>query len=379
LATDVATGLATGLGTRVATEPPAGPRVPIENLFYLLCYATNRLDVRERVPVEALVGASPTELLATLLAAMTHRLRLRGLPRAYRTHGVDTRAPRGRLAVGETVGRALLLQGRVHCEVSELTPDVPLNRALKAGLRVLTADPRVRDLTRARLRRHLVALGEVTLAPLTEGLLAQASAGRLEPLHRSVLGLLELVLLGLPRHADDGRASAPDYFGSPQKMGHLFEDFVRQFLRREQEALAVSQRHIPWAAATDRQGALGGLTEIDRALLPQMRSDVTLVGGGRRVLIECKYSQRTLQSNQGGAPKLRSAHLYQLGTYLQHLRETPGPPPLGVLLYAQVERPLDVRLRLGGQRLWIQSIDLNQPWEGVHRDMLGLAESWATA
>lgn len=352
----------------MATELPAGPQVPVANLYYLLCYALNRLRLQEQVSVTALeADATPSDLLAAMLAAETLRLRLRGVPRAYRTVGEDTRAPRGRIAMGATLGRALLPQGRMHCEVSELTADVPFNRALKAGLRALAADPRVDPARRRGLRRHLVAFAEVGSVALAPQALGAASQGRLEPLHRSLLALLELVRLGLPRANDAGAASLPDCFGSPQAMGLLFEDFVRAFWMREQETFKVSKRRVPWTV----EG-----TESDRALLPMMESDVFLAARDRRVLVECKYSNHTLTARPGHAAKLRSAHLYQLGAYLSHLRRTPGPPLKGVLLYAQVERPLALRYRLDGCEVEVHSLDLAQPWSGIDRDLREMIAGW---
>jgi len=230
------------------------PAVPIANLFYAL----NRLSLREQVPVSALGGASPSELLAAALLSEALRLHLRGVPRAYRLRGEDTGSPRGRLVVGETVGRALLARGRVHCEISELTTDIPFNRAVKAGLRALAADERVSAPRRRALRRRAVGFGEVSDVRLTRGALREATQGRAEPLHRSLLALLELVLLGLPRRDPDGRGRLPDFAGS---------------------------------------------------------------------------------------------------------------------LYAQVERPLDLRCTINGIPLRVQTLDLNRPWPAIHASLLGLVSS----
>jgi 5-methylcytosine-specific restriction enzyme subunit McrC len=354
----------------LATDPAprdTGPRVPIANLYYLLCYALNRLELRDEVPVAALQGATPSDLLAVVLTAETRRLRLRGVPLAYRVHGEDTRAPRGRIALGETMGRALVPQGRVHCDVSELTADVPFNRALKAGLRALAGHPRVDPARRQGLRRHVVAFGEVADVQLTEATLAAAATGRAEALHRRLLGLLQLVLLGLPERANAGDALLPDFFGNPQAMGRLFEDFFRSFLSHEQTYFDVRKRRVPWEVET---------TMADRALLPAMEGDALLTAPGRRVLVECKFAAHTFSSRQGGAPKLRSEHLYQLGTYLTHLRRSPGPAPLGVLVYAQVERPFNLHYRLDGNDLHVRTIDLAQPWCAVHAALLAMAEEW---
>lgn len=75
--------------------------------------------------------------------------------------------------------------------------------------------------------------------------------------------------------------------------------------------------------------------------------------------------------------RLRSSHLYQLHTYLAHFAG--GLPLTGVLLYAQVDGPLRLDYRLADHRLLVRSLDLGQPWQGIHEDLLGLVEEIAGA
>lgn len=49
--------------------------VPLDNLFYLLCYATNCLSLRDTVDVSALVGQAPMALYAHVLDTCVARLR----------------------------------------------------------------------------------------------------------------------------------------------------------------------------------------------------------------------------------------------------------------------------------------------------------------
>ena len=68
-----------------------------------------------------------------------------------------------------------------------------------------------------------------------------------------------------------------------------------------------------------------------------------------------------------------SGHLYQLLTYLSQLRATPGPVPVGVLLYAGAGELPRLDYRLGGHRLLVRSVDLNRDWPDIHRGLIGLA------
>jgi hypothetical protein len=58
----------------------------------------------------------------------------------------------------------------------------------------------------------------------------------------------------------------------------------------------------------------------DLNALPQMETDVTLRSRERTIIVECKYADSLFQ-NRFFSEKLRSAHLYQLTTYLRNSNE----------------------------------------------------------
>jgi 5-methylcytosine-specific restriction enzyme subunit McrC len=81
-------------------------------------------------------------------------------------------------------------------------------------------------------------------------------------------------------------------------MGLLFEAFVRNFLRREQDFFHV-------AAAKVDIVPLGG---SDPAWLPEMRSDVMLTSPAGRVMIETKYYGTPYQSHHASMAPAEKAH-----------------------------------------------------------------------
>jgi 5-methylcytosine-specific restriction enzyme subunit McrC len=336
-------------------DAPA-PAVPVANLFYLLCYARNRLDARDLIDVASLEGAQPVELLAEMLVAGVRRLRLRGLPRRYRTRTVDTRAPRGRIELTPSITRALLPRGRVQCTVDELSADIAVNRVLKAAMRVLAGRPGVSRPRRRALRSLVVALGQVSDAPLDAAALRAARAATPAGLLDLMLTVCELVHLGgLPT---PGGAGTPflDLGASPQVFGRLFEDFVAGWLRHEQTRFGARKAQVPWDLDDEASGS--------RALLPTMEADVLLTAADRRVVVECKAYARSLDRAYG-VSKVRTSHLYQLLAYVSQLGRDGGPPVSGLLLYARAEADLDLQWWLAGHEIRVRTLDLGRPWTEI--------------
>ena len=86
-------------------------------------------------------------------------------------------------------------------------------------------------------------------------------------------------------------------------------------------------------------------------------------------MIDAKYYKETLLRYREGAPKVRSAHLYQLLSYLRNAQEDNGPETVeGVLLYPAVtDHELRLDFELIGHRVRVWTIDLTQGWRRSNR------------
>src|SRR5262245_45540968 len=108
--------------------------IPIGNLYYLLCYAWNRLDERDFVEVDALPRQDLPTLLAQILINGFKRLLRQGIDRAYIADSRDTQSPKGKIDLAESLKRGLLLRNAVACVVDELSHDVLHNRIIRTTL-----------------------------------------------------------------------------------------------------------------------------------------------------------------------------------------------------------------------------------------------------
>jgi 5-methylcytosine-specific restriction enzyme subunit McrC len=158
------------------------------------------------------------------------------------------------------------------------------------------------------------------------------------------------------------------FTANEQEMGRLFEAFVRNFLRREQEVFGVDAPKVPWD--------LDPLDSSDPSWLPEMRTDVVLTSSHSRFVIEAKYYATPYQSRYG-SKKLISGHLYPLLTYLSQLDALGVSVPTGVLLYAGIGPGQHLRYRLGAHTILVRSLDLNREWRDIHVDLLRIVDELA--
>lgn len=340
--------------------------VPIRNVYWLLLYAWNHLGAGEETSLSADEPRDLHELFAQVLAETVARLRARGLDRGYAGVEETLAGVRGRIEVGATLKRGLLGSGRTHCRFDELRHDVLHNRILKSTLQSLLSlglDASVAAGVRRQVRA-LDAVGDMRLS--------RSDFGRVQ-LHRNnrvydfALRICRLVHENLIVDPASGAARFRDFRADQRKMGALFEAFIYRFYAREMPRFRVSRPKVRWNVAAASEAAL--------RMLPEMRTDVVLRSPGRRIIVETKFYAEPFSGRYGGT-KLRSGHLYQLLAYLEHRTATsPGGPPYeGMLLYPVVDREFAYDYVLGGHRVMVRSVNLDQPWLSIHRDLLGLVD-----
>ncbi len=351
-------------------HPPVPRPIPIRNLYYMFLYAWDHFREGQALEVAATEGPEVLDLFAEVLIRGVRRLLRRGLDRGYLEAREETPAPRGRIVITETLKRASLVHGRAVCAYDELSTDVPHNRVLKATLRALAgAEGLDADLAHELLllQRRLAGVSDL---PLSHGLFRAVQLSRNNRHYDLLLRVCALALEGLLPGEGGRRTRFADVLEDEVRMSAVFEAFVRNFYRAEQDGFDVSADHLAWdAVCPDPRHA---------EFLPVMRTDLVLRSrsAGRIVVVDAKFWRQTLVGHHwGGAEKVRPAHLYQLLAYLRAIAPLPGggPAPEGVLLYPRVGGD-DLRLEfvIDGHRVRVWTIDLDRDWAAIHDDLLSL-------
>jgi len=342
--------------------------IPIQNLYYLLCYAWNRLpEQADLLAMEATPFHRPLELLAHVLLTGVRRLLRQGLPVAYTERTEELTELRGRLLLAPTLARHLLPQGRAICAYDELGPDTAPNQLLLGTLQQLA-----RSRTLPAFLRHELKLTIRRFPPQVQPLPLSATSlravRRLRPvgLAAFLLNVCELVYhSALPEPQVTGRRRFRDFRRDERLMAQLFEQFVRNFYRLEQRRFRVSSETIQWQAEANSAEAL--------ALLPSMITDTSLEAPDRKIILDTKYYAAALRTRYN-QQKLISPHLYQLYAYLQNQPALPSQQLEGILLYPAAAQAVDIRYTLGGHPVRVVTVDLMQPWQGIAADLLALVE-----
>lgn len=341
-------------------------KIPIANVYYLLCYAWGHVEESDIVRVDEVGELERVQdLLGKVLAEGTFRLIRRGIDRGYREAREDIAGVRGKILVGETAKRALRSRSRVACTFEEISHDVLHNRILRSTLKSLLRIPDLDSDVATSVRDAYARLEGISTVVLSRRLFERVQLDRNRRHYRFLLSVCRLIHEQLLPDEASGEARFVDF--NEEQMEYLYERFIIEFYRLEQDDYRVnsSGRSIRWA--------YDGTNEYQRRKIPRMEADGILDSPNRRIIMDAKFYRQAL-STRFGTSKLRSEHLYQLLAYLRNREATAyaGPRQEGVLLYPTVDETVRADVCLEGFQVSARNIDLGQPWQNIHADMLAL-------
>jgi len=339
--------------------------IPIRNIYFLLCYAWNRLQEGELVDVSADSSTELADLFARVLLAGVRHLLRRGLEQGYELRSAELTGIRGRPDLLQTARRFLERHGRAACDYDELTVNTLPNQILKATMRVLAGVPGLHNTLRQALRVLHRSLGAIDDRPLGTLPFHRVQLHSNNRYYKFLLHVCELVHRSWLVDEATGFYRFRDLLRDEQLMARVFEDFVFHFYRIERPECNVRHEVIEWQAHSASDPAL--------TFLPQMRTDLSLRNAQQTIIIDTKYYTETLQRYYNST-SIHSAHLYQLFAYLKNMESRGGTDATaeGILLYPAVESTLRLSYEMHGHTLRICTIDLAQGWHEIRQELLQL-------
>jgi len=338
-------------------------KIPIQNIYYLLCYAWDKLAEKDVVDVEALDSTTLADLFASVLINGTHHLLKRGFDRGYMPQHELTGRLRGRICFQETVRRNVAMTGRLPCDYDELSYNVLHNRLLKATMRRLIRVEGLASKNAEQLVQLCRLFSGIDDVELTNRVFGQVQLYRNSQFYDFLLKVCELIHRNLLISEKSGASKFRDFVQDERQMPFLYEEFVRNFYRVNTD-FAVCREDILWRWSA--------IDEAAGSLLPKMQTDISLTSSSGKLIIDCKFTPEATRRHYEAA-KLRSAHLYQINAYMDNLRGEWADTCEMMLLYPTVDAPLAADYSHKGHTIRIRTINLNQPWESIHHDLLALA------
>ena len=339
-------------------------RIPIQNVYYLLAYAWDYFREGEEVHLSSVNCPDIHNLLTSVLCNGIRQLATRGIDKGYQPRVEETPRLRGKIDVLKSYQRMTNLAGRMLCEFDELTSDTIPNQILRTTCEQLGKySLYLSKVNQVNLRRSIHLLRDISTIRLTRGSFYRVQLHRNNRHYRFLLSICRLLSEVLLPEEKSGELRFRNILEDEVVMNRIFERFVLRFASRHCVGARVRSMNISWVGEWD--------SEVD-AVLPGMKTDVTIEYPDKRTILDCKFYKSALVTRHD-RHRLHSNHLYQLNAYLQNKSHEEGWDDVkGILLYPAVSHDLHLNFKLLGHQFRIESIDLDQPWASIHEQLLNI-------
>jgi 5-methylcytosine-specific restriction enzyme subunit McrC len=357
--------------------------IPIQNLYFMLCYAWDVLPEKGLAYVGHEDNLDILNLFAMVMTRGFLLLRKRGLYRGYVEISNETRQIRGKIDFQASLQKLLHEQGKMQCSFDELTNNVLANQILKATFRLLYRYKDLDSNTREELSECLKMLQFVDSISLSPSLYSKVLLPGSQRVYKFLLRISQFIVENQLINEDGGTAQFA-FFEDEKKMHDLFEKFLRNFYRWELREngckVKIRKSQVRW------------LFNESSAHVPIMETDLLFQYKGKHFIMDAKYYQKMLVSrekfstketgNQSSHQKIRSDHLYQIFSYIknwehyQKKMDNTEPSIHGMLIYpvAEGNHAFHETYSFDHHQLTVASINLYQDTKGIKRDLLSLVE-----
>ena len=333
-------------------------QIPIENIYYLLCYAWNKLEEKERVNVAIDDKTELLDLFAKVLINATKMLLKRGIDKNYIDHTEELAGVKGKIQISQTLKSNLLFKQRTICSFDDFSANIISNRILVSTIYRLTRTKGLDKQLKNELISLLRMLSDIDQIDITNSLFKQVRLNRNNRFYGFVMNVCQIIFESTLPSEENGKYKFSDFTRDDNKMNQLFEAFIRNFYKIEQHKYkTVKKETIKWQFDTDNESY---------QYLPQMETDITLENDSEKIIIDAKFYRETMTVNYD-KERIKSANLYQLFSYLLNQQDgsLKTQNAKGILLYPTIETDYNLNFKYYDHNIQIRTVNLNSNWRKI--------------
>ena len=277
--------------------------IKIQNVYYMLAYAFQTLHEDGYKDVATEQFRNVAELCAAILIKGVSLQIKRGLGREYISETDTLSGIRGKINITDSIKSQSMLRKQMVCTYDEFSVNTYMNRIIKTTMaKLLHADiDKARKKELKKLLEFFADVDELEIHSINW----KQQYDRNNQTYRMLVSICYLVLKGLLQTTSNGRTKLMDFIDE-QCMCHLYEKFILEYYNTEFPAIKAEASQIRWMLDDDYG-----------AMLPIMKSDITLSYGNQVLIIDAKYYAHTTQV-QFDKHSLYSGNLYQIFTYVKN-------------------------------------------------------------
>ena len=340
--------------------------IPIRNIYYMLSYAYQTLNLSEYKQIGTEKFKNVKELYAEILSIGIPVLIRRGLSKDYISIEETSNVIKGKIDINSTIKKNSLVNKKVAVVYDEFSENILLNQIIKATLVYLSRSNKINKKMRRLFFALLPYFAEVSDVELDLQLWKNVRYNRQNIRYQFIVDVCRYIYEEL-LFDESSKSQIMKEVQDEQRLSSLYEKFIFAFFKRETN-YNVSRPQIQWKVDD-------GFTEA----LPIMQTDLVLKKDKKTLIVDAKfYSENMVARFEGGAAKQKSGNLYQIFTYINNWKKETDEMVAGMLLYAKttaLNQPNHI-YHIKDNQIFVVSLDLQQDFNGIKENLLAYANKF---
>ena len=345
--------------------------IPIKNIYYLLAYAWEVLDISGVKNTEDESFENYYDLMASLLITGINWLIKKGLRYQYRGNIEELSILKGKIIFSDSIKSQSYIRKRMVCEFDEFNHNNTFNQIIKSTIFSLFKSAELNKDLKKKLYILYYRFDQVDLIELKKHSFAKIIFNQSNRHYKFLLNICQFVFERKISNDQNGQLTI-ESFTRDQSLAKLYEKFILNFYRRHlnQNQYLIHSPQVNWDLN------LTQLSEESQQFLPKMQTDIAIKNqaSNKTLVIDAKFYKETVSHGQfGEKPTIHSGNLYQIYTYVNNYLAQ-GSSVDGLLLYPTTDRELNLALPFQNQsKIYAQTINLGGDWTDIYNRLISIS------
>lgn len=349
-------------------------KVPIKNIYYMLCYAWNVSDYSDSTVCGDEEFDDIYNLLARILLKELGILLKRGFYKEYVEKTEIMSNLKGQININDSVQKNTLENMKMICTYDEYSENVLFNQIIKATLIDFLKYSGLAKELQNQIRKILLAFNNIDIIKVEKKHFSMLKFHRNNLNYLVIMNVCKLFKCGLIANENDSSIKFANYI-SDNQMQKVYEIFILNFYKKhlDKSIYKVHAPKIKWHLDSNATDEWRGLFDIEDNP-GDRRTDIVIENKIKNIqfIIDAKYYKETLVSKYYNDNELtyRTLHLNQVRGYL--LDSDFQGKKIGALMYPTLNVDLEKGkiIPISGNPIIIKTLNLNTKWENIKNDLL---------
>ncbi|MGM9532445.1 5-methylcytosine-specific restriction endonuclease system specificity protein McrC [Intestinibacter sp.] len=337
----------------------------IKNIYYMLAYVYTDLIQKDYRDIAVEKFENTGDILSVILFKMVSKQMKRGMIKKYIGKHEETEILKGKINISESIKLKASNKNKLYCEFDKLSINNYLNSIIKTTIKALILSKDISEQNKKNLKKLMFLFSDVDLIGVDKIRWSDIDYNRNNKSYISIINICYLVLNDLLLSTDDGQYRLANFF-SEKKMYSLYEKFVLKYYQKHYPNLHPRASKIKW-----------NLDDEANQFLPEMKTDITLKGKDKILIIDTKYYEKSMQTmDLYNSRSIHSNNLYQIFTYVKNRDTDKSGNVSGLLLYAKTDESVipNGEYMMSGNKIMVKTLDLNTEFKFIAQSLNEIAE-----